>query len=128
MEGVKSRPFILALGAADAIISINVDDPPAGPLGNLAQLALLVGGCLVPQIENCPLHRILPLTEKRGCWQNQPFLPTTFHGAKTLIFQLAAKPIFGRYSVQRRVTADGARQTRQRRTSPDDLRMSVLRQ
>ena len=30
VQGVKSRPFILALGAADAVISINVNDPPAG--------------------------------------------------------------------------------------------------
>ena len=47
VEGVELRPLVLALGAGDAVILVDAHDLPTGPLGNLAQLALLVGRGLV---------------------------------------------------------------------------------
>ena len=60
MERVELRPLVLALGARDAVILVDVHDLPAGPLGNLTELTLLIGGGLVegrnPEIEDCALH------------------------------------------------------------------------
>jgi hypothetical protein len=44
---VELRALVLALGAADAVITVDVDNFAAHPPGNLAQLPLLVGGGLV---------------------------------------------------------------------------------
>ena len=60
VQGIESRAPIAALRAAYAVILVNVGDLPAGPLGNLAQLALLVRRGLVdrrnPEIENRAFH------------------------------------------------------------------------
>jgi hypothetical protein len=54
-------PLIPALGAADAVVAIDLDDFDPHPVGHLAQLALLVGCRLIdradPQIENGAAHR-----------------------------------------------------------------------
>jgi hypothetical protein len=47
MQGTERWPLVLALGAADAVILVSVYDLPAGALGYLAQLALLVSRGLV---------------------------------------------------------------------------------
>jgi hypothetical protein len=58
------RALIAALGAADAVVPVQLDDLAAHPAGNLAQLALLVGGGLVqradPKIEGSFSHVGIP--------------------------------------------------------------------
>jgi hypothetical protein len=54
------QPLVLALGARDAVGLVEVNDLPTGPLGNLAELTLLIGRGLVkgrnPEIEDSSLH------------------------------------------------------------------------
>ena len=47
MKGIERWALVLALGAADAVILVDVYDLPAGPVGDLAQLAFLVSRGLV---------------------------------------------------------------------------------
>jgi hypothetical protein len=58
---VECRALVPALGAADAVVLVDLDDLAAHALGNLAQFALLVGRRLLdsanPQIENRPAWR-----------------------------------------------------------------------
>jgi hypothetical protein len=44
---VELRAFVSALGAADNVVTIDVRDFAPHPLGNLPQLALLIGGGLI---------------------------------------------------------------------------------
>jgi hypothetical protein len=66
VKSIECRTLVAALGAADAVVLVDVDDLPAGPFGDLPQLALLVGGGLIerrnPEIENGAFHvRNLPV-------------------------------------------------------------------
>jgi hypothetical protein len=65
MQRVKARPLVPALGAADAVVPVNLDDLHAGAVRDLAQLALLVGHGLVlradPQVDHGALHGTLLL-------------------------------------------------------------------
>jgi hypothetical protein len=47
MKGIERWALVLALGAADAVIFVDVDYLPAGSVGYLAQLAFLVSRGLV---------------------------------------------------------------------------------
>ena len=59
-QRVEGWALFPALGAADAVVLVDVDDLAAHAAGDLAQLALLVGGRLVdgrdPKIENSAFH------------------------------------------------------------------------
>ena len=46
-HGVEGRTLVAALGAADAVILVDLGDLPAGTLGDGAQVALLIGGVLL---------------------------------------------------------------------------------
>jgi hypothetical protein len=65
MQGIERWPLVLALGAADAVILVDVNDLPAGALCNLPQFAVLVSGGLIergnPEIQNRALHRRPPI-------------------------------------------------------------------
>ena len=67
-ERVELRPLVLALGARDAVVLVEVNDLPTGPLGKLAELTLLIGRGLVkgrnPEIEDSSLHDV-PLFDLR---------------------------------------------------------------
>src|SRR5262249_40977224 len=60
MQRVESGPLISPFAAADPVILINLVDLPAGTLGDLPQLALLIGRGLVdcgnPEIESGAFH------------------------------------------------------------------------
>jgi hypothetical protein len=60
-ERIERWALIAALGAADAVILVDLDDLAAHAAGDLAKLALLVGGRLVDggdaEIENGAFHR-----------------------------------------------------------------------
>src|SRR5215472_6350144 len=64
MQRVESGPLIPPFAAADPVILINLVDLPAGTLGDLPQLALLIGRGLVdcgnPEIESGAFHRKSP--------------------------------------------------------------------
>jgi hypothetical protein len=64
VESIESWPLILGLGAGNPVVLVDLHNLPAGPLGDVPQLALLVGGGLVlrrnPEIQNRALHRSLP--------------------------------------------------------------------
>ena len=47
MQGIECWPLVLALGAADAVVLVDVDDIPTSSLGDLPQLALLICRCLI---------------------------------------------------------------------------------
>ena len=47
VERIERRAPIAAFSAADAVVLVDVDDLPTGPLGNLAKLPLLVGCGLI---------------------------------------------------------------------------------
>jgi hypothetical protein len=47
VERIECRSTIATLSAADAVVLVDVDDLPTGPLGNLAKLPLLVGCGLI---------------------------------------------------------------------------------
>src|SRR5215475_6873634 len=59
-HGIEARSLVSALGAADAVVLVDLHDVEAGSSGNLPQLTLLVGRRLVdcrdPQVENGALH------------------------------------------------------------------------
>ena len=69
MERIKPRPLVLALGAGNATILVDPHDLPSGALGNLAELAFLVGGSLVegrnPKIEDGAFHDFPPFSAVR---------------------------------------------------------------
>ena len=46
-HGVELRTLIAALRAADAVIAVDLDNGPAGTLGDGAEVPLLVGGGLL---------------------------------------------------------------------------------
>src|SRR5262249_61961072 len=60
MQRVECGPLIPPFAAADPVILINLVDLPAGTLGDLPQLALLIGRGLVdcgnPEVESGALH------------------------------------------------------------------------
>src|SRR5262249_60240691 len=60
MQRVESGPLIPPFAAADPVILINLVDLPAGTLGDLPQLALLIGRGLVdcgnPEVESGAFH------------------------------------------------------------------------
>jgi hypothetical protein len=60
-ERIEARTLVTPPGAADAVILVDLDDLATHPLGDLAQLPLLVGGGLVEgadaKVENGALHR-----------------------------------------------------------------------
>src|SRR5262245_49688108 len=62
---IKGRPLVPALAAAYAVVLIDLGYFATHPLGDLPELALLVGCLLVdgryPQVENCTPHLGLPL-------------------------------------------------------------------
>jgi hypothetical protein len=69
LRGVTNQPverwaLFPALGAANAVIFVDMDNLAAHPLGNPAQFALLIGGRLVerrnPEIEDGAFHGIPP--------------------------------------------------------------------
>ena len=55
-ERVEGRALVPPLGAADAVVFVDLHDLPPGALGHLPQLALLVGRCLIdgahPQVHD----------------------------------------------------------------------------
>jgi hypothetical protein len=61
MQRVESGPLIPPFAAADPVILINLVDLPASTLGDLPQLALLIGRGLVdcgnPEVESGAFHR-----------------------------------------------------------------------
>src|SRR5262245_33131993 len=66
-ESVELRALISALGAADAVVLVDLDDLEPATLGSLAQLALLVGRGLVdcgnPQVDGSAFHGISSVIE-----------------------------------------------------------------
>jgi hypothetical protein len=70
LKGIELRPLVFALGAGNAAILVNAHDLPAGPFGDLAEFALLVGGGLVegrnPEVEDGALHDFPPFNTYAG--------------------------------------------------------------
>jgi hypothetical protein len=60
VKGIEFRPLVFALGTGNAVMFVDAHDLPAGSLGNLAQLTLLIGCGLIerrnPEIKDCTLH------------------------------------------------------------------------
>src|SRR5258707_14485199 len=60
---LSSSALVPALGTADAVILVDLDDIAAHPSGDLAQLSLLIDRGLIDsgnsQIQNVPFHRQL---------------------------------------------------------------------
>jgi hypothetical protein len=60
-QRIEAEALVLALGAADAVILVDLDDIAAHPAGNLAQLTFLVGRGLIDggdaEIENSALYQ-----------------------------------------------------------------------
>ena len=46
-QRIKGRALVAALGAADAVVLVDLDDLAAYAAGDLAELALLIGGRLI---------------------------------------------------------------------------------
>jgi hypothetical protein len=46
-HGVEGRTLVAALRTADAVVAVDLDNGPAGTLGDGAQVAFLVGGVLL---------------------------------------------------------------------------------
>jgi hypothetical protein len=65
MQRVECGPLIPPFAAADPVILINLVDLPAGTIGDLPQLALLIGRGLVdcgnPEVESRAFHGKSPL-------------------------------------------------------------------
>src|ERR1700730_8870215 len=81
-ERVEGRALIPALGAADAMVLIDFDDLAAHPVGNLAQLPLLIRRRLVdrrdPEIQNRSFHvPNSPGLASKECSINHSFCNTT---------------------------------------------------
>src|SRR5262249_30342565 len=60
-ERIEAGALVTSSGATDAVILVDLDDLTAHAAGDLAQLALLIGGGLVEgadaKVENSALHR-----------------------------------------------------------------------
>ena len=61
-ESIEGRTLVTALGTADAVILVDLDDLAAHPGCDLLELALLVGGGLIDRrdakIEDGSFHRL----------------------------------------------------------------------
>src|SRR5215472_15631817 len=70
MQRVESGPLIPPFAAADPVILINLVDLPAGTLGDLPQLALLIGRGLIdcgnPEVESGAFHGKSPHLPSRA--------------------------------------------------------------
>src|SRR5262245_31367860 len=70
MQRVESGPLIPPFAAAYPVILINLADLPAGTLGDLPQLALLIGRGLVdcgnPEVESGTFHGKYPFERQHG--------------------------------------------------------------
>jgi len=63
-QAIEGRALIPPLGAADAVILVDLDDLAAHAGGNVAKLALLIGGRLIDsrdaEIKRSLAHDVIP--------------------------------------------------------------------
>ena len=84
-QRIEARALIAALGAADAVVLVDLDDIAAHAAGDLAQLALLIGRGLIDggdaKVKNSTFHAQAPARHCEDaiilfCIKNQSILHT----------------------------------------------------
>ena len=112
MQGIERWPLVLALGAADAVILVDVNDLPAGALCNLPQFAVLVSGGLISvETRRYRTARFIDAPQLRctepiiSRWLNHPFFAHKAASGNSVDFTVTRNTDFrDGFSTQRKST------------------------